>query len=236
MSNPATEETGPQPAGALEVLARDPSERKKFLKMVGKGVGGAAAASSLAAFIAACGSSSSKSTTSSGTPSSTPPATTSSANSGDIAIVNYALTLEYLETEFYKKVIKSGLFTGKVQNLLKVIGAQEQTHVNALKATVKTLGGTPAAKPVGKFPLTNATAVAKLAATVENVGAAAYLGQAGNIVNPMVLGAALAIHTVEARHAAVLNTLTGQSITPDGSFAKPMTMAQVLAAVKPFIS
>ncbi len=235
MSNPVTEETGPQPAGALEVLARDPSERKKFLKMVGKGVGSAAAASSLAAFIAACGSSSSKSTAS--TAATPPPATTgttSSANGGDIAIVNYALTLEYLETEFYKKVIKSGLFKGKIQDLLKAIGAQEQTHVNALKATVKTLGGTPAPKPIGKFPVTNATAVAKLAATVENIGAAAYLGQAGNIQSPAVLAAALSIHTVEARHAAILNQLTNQSITPDGAFAKPMTMDQVLAAVKPF--
>ncbi|MGI8802043.1 MAG: ferritin-like domain-containing protein [Solirubrobacteraceae bacterium] len=232
MSNPATEETGPQPVGALEVLARDPSERKKFLKMVGKGVGGAAAASSLAAFIAACGSSSSKSTTA--TPGTTTSA--SSPNAGDIAIVNYALTLEYLETEFYKKVIKSGLFTGKVQTLLKTFGAQEQTHVNALKAAAKKLGGTPAPKVNGKFTIDNAKNVAKFAATVENLGAAAYLGQAGNIVNLEILGAALAIHTVEARHAAILNTLNGLSITPDGSFAKPMTMDQVLAVVKPLIA
>jgi hypothetical protein len=234
MSNPATAETGAQPAGALELLTRDPSERKKFLKMVGKGVGSAAAATSLAAFIAACGSSSSKSTTSTAAPASTTPAAT--ANGGDIAIVNYALTLEYLETEFYKKVIKAGLFTGKVGDLVKAIGAQEQMHVNALKAAVKKLGGTPAPKPTGKFTVDNATNVAKLAATVENVGAAAYLGQAGNIQSVEILGAALAIHTVEARHAAILNQLTSQSITPDGAFAKPMTMAEVLAAVKPFIA
>jgi hypothetical protein len=234
MSNPATEEAGPPPAGAIEVLARDASERKKFLKMVGKGVGGAAAASSLAVFIAACGSSSSSSTTSSATTAST--ASTPSTTSGDIAIVNYALTLEYLETEFYKKVIKAGLFTGKVGDLVKAIGAQEQMHVNALKAAVKKLGGTAAAKPKGKFTVDNATNVAKLAATVENVGAAAYLGQAGNIQSLEILGAALAIHTVEARHAAILNQLTNQSITPDGAFAKPMSMTQVLAAVKPFIA
>ena len=234
MSNPATAETGAQPAGALELLTRDPSERKKFLKMVGKGVGSAAAATSLAAFIAACGSSSNSTTTSAPATTSTPAATTA-PNGGDIAIVNYALTLEYLETEFYKKVIKSGLFTGKVGDLVKAIGAQEQMHVNALKAAVKKLGGTPAPKPTGKFTVDNATNVAKLAATVENVGAAAYLGQAGNIQSVEILGAALAIHTVEARHAAILNQLTSRSITPDGAFAKPMTMAQVLAAVKPFI-
>ena len=78
--------------------------------------------------------------------------------------------------------------------------------------------------------------MAKLAATVENLGAAAYLGQAGNIQSKEILAAALAIHTIEARHAATLNTLVKKSPTPDGAFAKPMTMAQVLAAVKPFIA
>jgi hypothetical protein len=96
--------------------------------------------------------------------------------------------------------------------------------------------GTPAAEPTGKFPLTSASAVVKLAATVENLGAAAYLGQAGNIQSKEILAAALAIHTIEARHAATLNLVLKQSPTPDGAFAKPMTMAQVLAVVKPFIA
>ena len=123
---------------------------------------------------------------------------------GDIAIVNYALTLEYLETEFYAKVIKAKLFTGKVGSLVKQFGAQELTHVEALKGTVTKLGGTPVAKVEGKFPIENATQVAELAYTVENLGAAAYLGQAPNIQSPEVLAAALAIHSVEARHAATL--------------------------------
>ncbi len=154
----------------------------------------------------------------------------------DVSIVNYALTLEYLETEFYKKVIKSGLFNGKVLTTLKAFGAQEQSHVDALKATVSKLGGTPAPKPKGKFPLGSASAVANLAYTVENLGASAYLGQAGNIKNPEVLAAALAIHSVEARHAATIAGLVKKSITPDGAFGKPAAMDQVLAAVKPFIA
>jgi hypothetical protein len=228
------EETGPQPVPAMEVLARDPSERKKFLKMVGRNVGGAAAASSFAVFLAACGSSKKSSTA---TTASTPATSTPSggANSGDIAIVNYALTLEYLETEFYKKVVKSHLFSGPTQSLLQTIAAQEQQHVDALKGAAVKLGGTPVAKVVGKFPVTSATQVAKLAAVVENLGASAYLGQAANIVSPEILASALAIHTVEARHAAILNTLNKLSITPDGAFAKPADMATVLAAVKPFL-
>ena len=96
----------------------------------------------------------------------------------------------------------SGLYSGKVASLLKNFGGQEKTHVEALKGTVEKLGGTPAANPNGKFPIDNATQVAELAYTVENLGAAAYLGQAANIQSPEVLATALAIHTVEARHAA----------------------------------
>ena len=75
----------------------------------------------------------------------------------------------------------------------------------------------------------------ELAATVENLGAAAYLGQAAAIESPEILAAALSIHTVEGRHAAALNTLTDQPITPDGAFAVPATMEEVLADVQPFI-
>ncbi|HEY2162309.1 MAG TPA: ferritin-like domain-containing protein, partial [Solirubrobacteraceae bacterium] len=114
---------------------------------------------------------------------------------------------------------------------------QEAQHVAAIHATVLKLGGTPAAKPTGKFPISSAAEVAKLAYTVENLGAAAYLGQAAHIVNPQVLAAALAIHTVEARHAATLATLVPNGhVTPTGPFAMPADSATVLAAVKPFIA
>jgi rubrerythrin len=222
--------------GIVMRLARDDVERKRFLKMAGKGIGSVAAASGLAAFIAACGSSGSAATaaTSAGaaTATQTEPATSAT---GDLAIVNYALTLEYLESQFYRKVIDSGLFSGSTLATLKTFGAQEDEHVKALKAAAQMLG-TPAPEPTGKFPLKNATQVASLAAAVENLGASAYLGQAPLIKSPEILAAALAIHTIEARHAATLNTLTKQNPTPDGAFAKPMTMSQVLAAVKPFIA
>jgi hypothetical protein len=220
-------------AGVVERLARDDLERKQFLKKAGKTMGAGAAATGLAAFIAACGSSSSSSKTSSAAPAAT--ATTSNSGSGDLAIVNYALTLEYLESQFYAKVAASGLFNGKTLATLKSFGAEEDQHVIALKKVASSLG-TPAKEPMGKFPLTSASSVAMLAATVENLGASAYLGQAPNIQSKEILAAALSIHTIEARHAATLNTLVKKSPTPDGAFAKPKTMAQVLAIVKPFIA
>ena len=238
-----TEEGEPTP-GVVERLARDDVERKRFLTMAGKRVGAGAAATSLAAFIAACGSaagSSSSSRTASSAGGGASSATTSNMTStsdpasGDLAIVNYALTLEYLESQFYEKVVNSGLFHGKDLSVLKTFGAEEADHVNALKTVAGQLG-TAAAEPTGKFPIHNAAQVTALAATVENLGASAYLGQAPHIRSKEILAAALSIHSIEARHAATLNLLLKKSPTPDGAFAKPMSMTQVLAVVKPFIA
>jgi rubrerythrin len=225
-----TENEAPQPAGIVERLVRDDADRKRFLKMAGS-----AGAASFGAFVlAACGSSKKSTTaTSAAAPTS---AATQNASTGDVGILNYALTLEYLETEFYGKVIAAGLFSGKVGSLIKDFARQEASHVVALKAAVIQLGGTPVAKPEGKFPITTAAKTAELAYTVENLGASAYLGQAAAIQSPQVLASALAIHTVEARHAATLGTLVKKSVTPDGAFAKPADMSTVLAAVKPFLA
>jgi rubrerythrin len=225
-------------AGVVEHLVRDDVERKKFLKLAGS-----AGAASFGAFVlAACGSSSSSSSSSSsGAATASTVASTAAASganpfgAGDLGILNYALTLEYLETEFYDKVIAAHLFSGKVGALIADFARQERSHVTALTAAITGAGGKPAAKPNGKFPLTSATAVAELAYTVENLGAAAYLGQAANIQSKQVLAAALAIHSVEARHAATLGTLVKKSVTPDGAFAKPADIPTVLAAVKPFL-
>jgi len=200
------------------------------------GVGGGSAAA--AAFLAACGGGGSSTMTG----STTSPAEGGAGKSeteqfgkGDLGILNYALTLEYLETAFYADVVKSGLFKGANLAVIKKFGEEEAEHVAALTAAVKQMGGKPAPEPKTEFPLESAKAVTELAGTVENLGAAAYLGQAANIESPEVLASALAIHSVEGRHAAVLNTVLGTSITPDGAFAKPADAKTVLKSVEPFI-
>jgi rubrerythrin len=230
MPSPPNQESAPQPAGIVERLVRDDCDRKRFLKMAGS-----AGAASFGAFVlAACGSSK-KTASTAAAPAGAASTSTSAGATGDVGILNYALTLEYLETEFYGKVVAAGLFSGKVGAMIKDFGRQEATHVEALKGAVKKLGGTPARKPNGRFPISSASQVAQLAYTVENLGAAAYLGQAASIQSPEVLASALAIHSVEARHAATLGTLVKKSVTPQGAFATPADMSTVLAAVKPFL-
>jgi rubrerythrin len=221
---------------ALETLDRDPSSRKRFLTAVG----GTGATAAFGLFLAACGSSKKSSSSSSSTTSTQRQAAASSPTDmfgkGDLGILGYALTLEYLETDFYKQAAKSGKLSGKVLAVAKEFGSEEAQHVQALEGAIKKAGGKLPAKPKGKFPLKDEKSILKLAATVENLGASAYLGQAGRIKNKEVLAAALAIHSVEARHAAVLNSVIGKDITPDGAFAVPMDAAAVLSAVKPFIA
>ena len=219
---------------ALDELRQEPGSRSQFLKMVG-GVG---AAGALSVLIAACGGDDEKSTSgsSSGSGSS---GGGGGASKADLEIVNYALTLEYLEADFYQQVLDSGeVKDKKVGEVAMEIAENEQEHVAALTATVEKLGGKPAAKPTTNFDSVlegGEKMILETAATVENLGAAAYLGQAGRIKSKEVLAAALSIHSVEARHAAVLNRVVGKSIVPDGAFAKPAAMAEVLKAVKPFI-
>jgi rubrerythrin len=225
---------------ALRELADDPSSRKRFFKMLG----GAGAVSAATVFLAACGDDDDK--------AAAPPAASEvmDNNNSDLKVLNYALTLEFLEADFYKRVIASGLVKdAKVASIAKKFGESEQEHVEALTATIKKLGGKPVKAPKTNFQPTldkGLKAVLETAATVENLGAAAYLGQAGNIKSKEVLAAALAIHSVEARHAAALNTLVGRGFgsgkgglegaLPDGAFAKPMSEAAVLKAVKPFLA
>lgn len=219
-SRPPVDLDPPGPPGA--------DSRRSFLRAAG--LTGAAGAAAL--FLAACGDDDDSAATSAAKPTTT---TTKAGVEGDLAILNYALTLEYLEAAFYADAAKADLFKGSELDLVKRFGATEQAHVDALSATIEKLGGKPVTAPKTTFPLESRMQVLKLAATVENLGAAAYLGKAPEIQNEEVLAAALSIHSVEARHAAALNVLLGRKATPDGAFAKPADEATVLAAVKPFI-
>ncbi len=152
---------------------------------------------------------------------------------GDVDILNFALTLEYLEADFYRQASKLSL-KGQYKSLAKEFGANEQEHVDALVATIGQLGGKPVKSPKFTFGLKTQKDFEKLAITLEDTGVSAYNGAAPMIKSKEVLAAAGSIVQVEARHAAALRFLGGMSPTT-GAFDKTLSKAAVLKAVKPLI-
>lgn len=156
------------------------------------------------------------------------------SGSGDIDILNFALTLEYLETAFYKKAQTVGL-SGEAKALATSFGHEEAEHVAALTKAITAAGGMPVKAPKFDFPVTSQASFLKLAYVLENTGVGAYNGAGPSLSNKQLLAAAGSIVQVEARHAAAIALLTGGKITPSGAFDKPLTKAQVLAKAGPLI-
>ncbi|MEA2448459.1 MAG: hypothetical protein QOG63_391 [Thermoleophilaceae bacterium] len=153
---------------------------------------------------------------------------------GDVDILNFALTLEYLEAAFYEEAVSKAGLSGDAKSLAQEIGGHEKMHVDALTGAIKKAGGKPVAAPKVAFPLTDEASFLKLAQAFEDTGVSAYNGAAPMIQSPDILGAAGSIVQVEARHAAAIRLLAGKSPTP-GAFDSPLDKSQVLKAVKPFI-
>lgn len=157
------------------------------------------------------------------------------ASTSDVDILNFALTLEYLETDFYQSKGKSVGLSGQAKALAKSFGDEEAEHVAALTKAITSLGGKPVKKPTFAFPVTDQASFLSLAYVLENTGVGAYNGAAPSLSNKMILAAAGSIVQVEARHAASIALLTGKPITPDGAFDKPLSKQQVLAKAGPLI-
>ncbi len=190
-------------------------------------VAAAGAATAAAAVLGACGSDSS---------AEGGDGETSAFGEGDVGILNYALRLEHVAAAFYADAVGSGLFTGSDRLTMEEFGAEEAEHVDALTSAVVRLDGEPEAKPKTEFPLEDAEAALELAAMLENLGAAAYLGQLPHVEGRTTAALLLSIHSVEGRHAAVVQTLLGRPITPDGAFAEPAPVKAVLKSIEPFVA
>lgn len=158
-------------------------------------------------------------------------------NSGDLEILNFALTLEYLESTFYTMALKQvGGLSGEVKDIATTLRDDEQEHVDALISTIQDLGGTPTEAPGVSFgdAFSSPEAFLETAQTFEDLGVGAYNGAAPEIQSEEILAAAGAIVQVEGRHAGAIRFLRGEEIAPN-AFDKGIPMEEVLQAAEPFI-
>ena len=148
----------------------------------------------------------------------------------DAKILNFALTLEFLEAEFYTQAEQNGRLGATLGEFASVVGAHERAHVAFLQDA---LGGAAVAKPNFNFGNTvrNEKAFAKTAQVLEDTGVAAYNGQAPNLTKK-TLGAAASIVAVEALHAAWIRDINRPTNPAPAAFDPARSMQQILAAVK----
>jgi len=157
------------------------------------------------------------------------PAAAAHSSRNDIAILNYALSLEYLQAAFYTEALDLGSLRGALEEQARIVGAHERGHVVALR---KTLGRAAIRRP--RFNFRGSTespeAFRKTAVAFEDLAVAAYKGQAPNIQSKAYLAAAISIHSVEARHAAWIRRLAGAlpAATP---FDEPLSDTKVRGIV-----
>jgi len=154
---------------------------------------------------------------------------------GDLEILNFALTLEYLEAAFYKEAAKIDDLSEEAVKAVETFGDAEQAHVDTIAGIIKQRGGKPVKAPAVDFgDLTTEDAFLKLAVTFEDTGVSAYNGAGPALEDKELLAAAGSIVQVEARHAAAVRLLAKKDPAPD-AFDPILTEKQVLKAVQPFV-
>ena len=145
------------------------------------------------------------------------PGTASASKKSDVAILNYALTLEYLEATFYAIAVDKGNFSPRVERLARVIRNHEIAHVKALTATIPSLGGKAVKKPKFNFPpalFGSETTFLQTAMALEDTGVGAYNGAGPALTLKPVKEAAASIVAVEAMHASWVRGVAGTAPAP----------------------
>ena len=157
---------------------------------------------------------------------------------GDAGIFNFALTLEFLERDFYQMALDAGVLSGAALGVVTNLRDHEAAHVDAITAALQGAGATPAPKPQFTFPpdaLASQDSVIQLASVLEPTGVGAYLGAGPMIQNPDFLEAAGTIAGVEGDHVVAIKNLQGVVPPANVAFEQALTKDEVLAAVAPFL-
>ncbi|PLW06280.1 hypothetical protein PCANC_12006 [Puccinia coronata f. sp. avenae] len=176
----------------------------------------------------------------------TPGGADGKGTSGDtnLNILNFALTLENLEAQFYQDALaifpvqamqKAGLSAFQAKAITQQIQKQladEQSHVQTLQAAIQAAGGTPFSGCQFNFRsiLTDPITFLASARSIEAAGVSAYIGAMSLLSNNAVLSAAATILPVEARHSTLLNMFSGGAVAPN-AYDLPLSPPQVLAVV-----
>jgi hypothetical protein len=156
-------------------------------------------------------------------------ASASGASRTDTSILNYALGLEYIQASFYTEAERLGALHGPLAQQAHVVGAHERAHVTAFR---KVLGAAAIKRPTFNFQgvTEDPDAFRKTAVAFEDLAVAAYKYQAPRLRSPAFLQAAIAIHSVEARHAAWIRRLA-HVLPAATAFDKPLAPHEVNALV-----
>jgi rubrerythrin len=156
---------------------------------------------------------------------------TKRSKKNDAKILNYALTLEFLEAEFYRQAVANKAYGNNtdLEKFAITVAEHEATHVKFLK---KALGSAAIKSPKFDFgkAVTDQATFAATSQVLEDTGVSAYLGQVGNISQKGVLSAAGTIATVEARHAAWIRFINRDNPAP-AAFDRPKSEKAILKAV-----
>lgn len=159
----------------------------------------------------------------------------------DIAVLNYALTLERLEADFYVRGLQqfsASAFTGfglsALYDRLRDIRDHEVAHVATIESVITGLGGRPVTGGEFTFPYNDPASFLRVAQVLENTGVSAYDGAVALLRTPSLLTASATIATVEARHAAYLNFVNGDNPFPAATDT-PKSPGEIVAAIQPFV-
>lgn len=159
----------------------------------------------------------------------------------DIAILKFALGLEYLEADYYTRAVSDGGLNGRALDIARLLADHERKHVGALERATRAFGGKVQPRPRFDFRDTiSGDRFLPTAFTLENTGTRAYAAQAPRIDSRQLLAAAASIALIEGRHAAAIAMLLDRDpisdgdagITPFGAFDKATSKRGILAEVR----